>query len=284
MRRANFGPLDVAVPIVGQGTWELPLRDPAASSAKQALRRGIELGMVHIDTAEMYGDGAVETLVGEAIAGMPRESLFIVSKVLPSHATYKGTISACDASLRRLQTDYLDAYLLHWPGSHPLGETMGALEQLARDGKIRALGVSNFDVEELAEARSALRRYALACNQVLYHLGERGIEHRLAPYCRANDIAIVAYSPFGKSNFPSASSVAGRTLTSVGQRHGATARQAALAFLTREPQTFAIPKAARADHVAENAAAGDLMLSAGDVAEIQAAFPLPPPRRRLATS
>jgi len=176
----RFGPLDRAVPIVGQGTWNVPLRGARADEAKRALRRGIELGMVHVDTAEMYGDGGAERLVGEAIRGLPREQLFLVSKVLPSNASYEGTLRACEASLRRLGSEYLDCYLLHWRGGVPLGETMRALETLVRQGKIRALGVSNFEVDDLEEARAALEREPIACNQVLYHLGERTVERALA--------------------------------------------------------------------------------------------------------
>ena len=168
-----FGATGRDVPIVGQGTWNVPTSGARADEAKRALRRGIELGMVHVDSAEMYGDGAAERLAGEAIAGLPREQLFLVSKVLPSNATYDGTIRACEASLKRMRVDYLDCYLLHWRGSVPLGETMRALEKLVRDGKTRALGVSNFDVADLEEARTALESEPIACNQILYHLGER---------------------------------------------------------------------------------------------------------------
>jgi aryl-alcohol dehydrogenase-like predicted oxidoreductase len=182
-----FGPLERSVPIIGQGTWNVPVRGARADEAKHALRRGVELGMTHIDTAEMYGDGASERLIGAAIADLPREELFLVSKVLPSNATFAGTIRACEASLGRLRTDYLDCYLLHWRGSVPLRETMRAMEQLVRDGKIRSLGVSNFDVSDMQEAAAALEREPLACNQVLYHLGERSVETHEIPYARASD-------------------------------------------------------------------------------------------------
>ena len=271
MLQRRFGPGGPQVPIVGQGTWNVPVRGAAAEEAKRALRRGIELGMVHVDTAEMYGDGASERLVGEAIADLPRERLFLVSKVLPQHADADGTIRACEASLRRLKTDYLDCYLLHWRGSEPLGETMRAMERLVRDGKIRALGVSNFDVDDLEEAAAALEREPIACNQVLYHLGERTIEAHEIPYCREKNIAIVGYTPFGRGDWSDHRGA--HTLERVAAKHGATPRQVILAFLTREPGTFTIPKAATIPHVEENAAAGDLRLDADDIAAIDEAFP-----------
>ncbi len=270
-----FGPLDRSVPIVGQGTWNVPLRGERADEAKRALRRGVELGMVHIDTAEMYGDGGAERLVGEAIRGLPREQLFIVSKVLPSNATFEGTLRACDASLKRLGTSYLDCYLLHWRGSVPLGETIRALEKLVTDGKIRALGVSNFDVADLEEAQAALEREPIACNQVLYHLGERSVEQHELPFCREYRIAIVAYTPFGRGDW--ADGPGARTIGEVARKHDATPHQVILAFLTHDPIVFAIPKAATVEHTQENAGAGDLQLDDADVEAIDHAFPV---RRR----
>jgi diketogulonate reductase-like aldo/keto reductase len=239
------------------------------------LRRGIELGMTHIDTAEMYGNGLAEVMISEAIAGLPRDGLFIVSKVLPQNATYDGTIAACEASLRRLRTDYLDVYLLHWRGRHPLSETLRALEALVDAGKIRGLGVSNFDVADLEEARPLLQRHPITCNQVLYHLGERYIENELLGYCQSKGIALCGYSPFGTDTFPGPSTPAGRVLAAVAARHGAgvTPRQVALAFLVRQPPLFAIPKAVRLEHVEENAGALSLVLSDADVREIDEAFP-----------
>jgi diketogulonate reductase-like aldo/keto reductase len=266
-----FGPAGANVPVIGQGTWNVPTRGAAAEAAKAALRAGIAQGMVHIDTAEMYGDGAAEELVGAAIAGLPRESLFIVSKVLPSNATARGTIAACERSLRRLGLDYLDCYLLHWRGTVPLRETMHALERLVADGKIRTLGVSNFDVDDLAEARSVLEREPIACNQVLYHLNERTIEAHELPYARRHGIATVAYTPFGRGAYERAAGFA--TLAEIAARRGATPAQVVLAFLTREPDTFAIPKAASAAHTAENAAAGELRLDPDELAAIDRAFP-----------
>ncbi len=270
-----FGSGGRDVPIVGQGTWNVPTRGARADEAKRALRRGIELGMVHVDSAEMYGDGAAERVVGEAIAGLPREQLFLVSKVLPSNATYDGTIRACEASLKRMRVDYLDCYLLHWRGSVPLGETMRALEKLVRDGKTRALGVSNFDAADLDEARAALESEPIACNQILYHLGERTAETHEMPYCREHGIAIVAYTPFGRGDWSDRPGA--RAIDAIARKHGVTPHAVILAFLTREPINFVIPKSSKVDHVEENAAAGDLSLDAAEIAAIDEAFPV---RRR----
>jgi diketogulonate reductase-like aldo/keto reductase len=273
--RRPYGSDGPDVPIIGQGTWNVPLRGAAADEAKRALRRGIELDMVHLDTAEMYGDGGAERLLGEAIRGLPREQLFIVSKVLPSNASYEGTIRACEASLKRLQLDYLDCYLLHWRGNVPLGETMRAFEKLVTDGKIRALGVSNFGVEDLKEARAALERAPIACNQVLYHLGERTIEDHELGFCRTVGIAIVGYTPFGRGDWTDRPGA--KTIDEIARKHGATPRQVVLAFLTRDPITFVIPKASTLAHVEENAGAGDLRLEEAEIEAIDAAFPV---RRR----
>ena len=271
MIRHAFGASGFDVPRIGQGSWNLPLRGAAADEAKRALRRGVELGLTHIDTAEMYGDGGSERLIGEAIRDLPRESLFIVSKVMPSNATYAGTIAACEASLERLGCEYLDCFLLHWRGAVPLRETLRALEQLVAHGKIRTLGVSNFDVEDLREAHALLEREPLACNQVLYHLGQRTVETREFAYCRDHGVAIVGYTPFGRGDYEDRPGTA--VLERVAKKHGATVRQIVLAFLTRDPIAFAIPKASTVAHVAENAAAGDIVLDADDIAGIDGAFP-----------
>ncbi len=278
MRRRPFGSTGVVLPVIGQGTWNLERDDPAAAVA--ALRRGLDLGLTHVDTAEMYGDGRVEVLVGRAIAGR-RDEVFLVSKVLPAHASRAGVQRACEASLRRLGTDRLDLYLLHWPGRHPLEETLAGFADLVRAGKIRFFGVSNFDVDDLARAVAIAGPGAIACNQVLHHLGERAIEHALVPWCAARGIAVVGYSPFGSGDFPAPTSHGGRVLAEVAARLGATPRQVALAFLVgRSDVLFTIPKAARAAHVEENAAAGALVLGAADVARLDVAFPVRP-RRRL---
>jgi diketogulonate reductase-like aldo/keto reductase len=240
--------------------------------AVHALRMGLDLGMTHIDTAEMYGSGRAEEILGEAIAGR-RHEVFLVSKVLPSNASYEGTLRACARSLRRLGTDHLDLYLLHWPGGHPVAETMRALEKLVADGLTRYLGVSNFDVAQLQEAEQALGSGRLACNQVLYHLGSRGIERRLIPYCEERGIAVVGYSPFGKGHFPGPRSAGGRVLAEVAERCGRTPRQVALNFLSR--RAFLIPKAGAPEHVGENSAAARWELSADAAAAIDRAFPAP---------
>ncbi|HEY0383978.1 MAG TPA: aldo/keto reductase [Candidatus Elarobacter sp.] len=277
----RFGPTGRDVPVVGQGTWNVPTRGARADDAKRALRRGIELGMVHVDTAEMYGDGAAERLVGEAIAGLPREQLFLVSKVLPSNATYDGTIRACEASLKRMRVDYLDCYLLHWRGSVPLGETMRALEKLVRDGKTRALGVSNFEVTDLEEARTALETEPIACNQILYHLGERTAEGHEMEYCREHGIAIVGYTPFGRGDWTDRPGA--RVIEGIARKHGVTPHAVILAFLTRQPINFVIPKSSTIEHVEENAAAGDLRLEAAEIAAIDEAFPVKRRRGGLPT-
>jgi diketogulonate reductase-like aldo/keto reductase len=276
MREKIFGATGVMLPAIGQGSWDMPESGARKSEAMRAIGRGIELGMTHLDTAEMYGSGAVERLLGEAIAGIARERLFITSKVLPSNASYRSTIDACERSLRNLRIPYLDLYLLHWPSHVPLAETMRALGDLVRAGKTRFVGVSNFDVEEMLEARELLGDVPLACNQVLYHLRERGIEHDLVPQARASNIAIVGYTPFGRGAFPRASSAGGAVLERIAHKYDATARQVILAFLTREPGVFTIPKAASVSHIEDNAAAGDLRLDADDVAAIDRAFPVGP--------
>ncbi len=194
MEHRPFGSTKREVAMIGQGTWNIEQAD--SGRAIGALRRGLDLGMTHIDTAEMYGSGAAEELVGEAIAGR-RDEVFLVSKVLPHNASRNGTIAACERSLKRLRTDRLDCYLLHWRGSHPLADTVAAFERLSADGKILSWGVSNFDVDDLDELGQVAGAGKPACNQVLYHLRERAIEHAVIPWCEANGVAVVAYSPFG---------------------------------------------------------------------------------------
>ncbi|MBW2527793.1 MAG: aldo/keto reductase [Deltaproteobacteria bacterium] len=244
MQRRAIG--SVAVPFIGQGTWQMERDD--RSEAVAALGRGLDLGMTHIDTAEMYGSGRVEEIVGEAIAGR-RDEVFLVSKVLPHNASLQGTLQACERSLRRLKTDYLDLYLLHWPGQHPLEQTIAAFERLVERGAIRAWGVSNFDERELEQAYRIAGPGRMVCNQVLYHLEERAIEHAVASWCAAHDVAVVAYSPFGAGSFPSARSRGGRVLAEIAAAHGASAYQVALQFLLRDPGVLAIPKATRRAHV-----------------------------------
>ncbi len=278
MQRRSFGSTGRDVAAIGLGTWYL--EQAPRDAAVAALRRGLDLGMSHIDTAEMYGSGAAEERVGEAIAGR-RDEVFLVSKVLPQNASRSGTRQACERSLARLRTDRLDCYLLHWRGPHPLAETIAAFEALQREGKILSWGVSNFDMGDLTEALGIAGAGHIACNQVLYNLTERSIEHRVLPWCEQHGVAVTGYSPFGHSRFPGPSTPGGRALAEIAAAHAATPRQVALAFLARQPSLFAIPKAAGLPHVDENAAAGDLVLSAEEITQIDAAFPLGSPRRGL---
>ena len=269
MHFRRFGPTGRDVSIIGQGTWEL---DPNRRElAVAALRRGLEEGMTHIDTAEMYGDA--ELLIADAISGR-RDEVFLVSKVLPQNASTAGVIEACERSLSRLRTDRLDCYLLHWRGRIPLRETVAGFEQLVRSGKILAWGVSNFDVSDLDDALHVAGPGRIACNQVLYNLEERAIEHEVVPWCKRHGAAVVAYSPLGHGSFPDERSPGGRVLAAIAEDHDATPRQVALAFLAH--RAFVIPKASTPEHAAENAAAGDLKLSDDELARIDAAFPRGP--------
>jgi diketogulonate reductase-like aldo/keto reductase len=276
VRQKEFGRNGPQVSVIGQGTWYIDHGERATAVA--SLGRGIDLGMTHIDTAEMYGDA--ELVVADAIAGQ-RDKIFLVSKVLPSNASRRGTITACERSLKRLKTDRFDCYLLHWRGSYPLAETVAAFEQLASSGKIRSWGVSNFDADDLEEMQAVAGNGRIACNQVLYHLRERAIEHAVIPWCEAHGVAVVAYSPFGHNDFPQPRSKAGDVLQKIADVHKATPRQVALSFLTREPCVFAIPKASTPEHAAENAAVGDLMLSGREIAALDKAFPRGPKPRSL---
>jgi diketogulonate reductase-like aldo/keto reductase len=276
MRHQKFGSHGPDVSVIGQGTWYIDRGN--RKEAVAALRRGLDLGMTHVDTAEMYGDA--ELVVADAIAGR-RDEVFLVSKVLPSNASRRGTITACERSLKRLKTDRLDCYLLHWRGSYPLADTVAAFEQLVGDGKIRSWGVSNFDVDDLDEMLAVAGKGRIACNQVLYHLQERAIEHAVIPWCERNGVAVVAYSPFGHNDFPKAGSKAGETLQSIADAHRATPRQVALGFLTRNTSVFAIPKASSEAHAADNAAAGKLTLSESEIAALDKAFPRGPKPRGL---
>jgi diketogulonate reductase-like aldo/keto reductase len=274
MQQRQFGGAETSV--IGQGTWYLDHGD--RKEAVAALRRGLDLGMSHIDTAEMYGEA--ELVIADAIAGR-RDEVFLVSKVLPSNASRRGTITACERSLARLKTDRLDCYLLHWPGSYPLADTVAAFEELVRAGKIRSWGVSNFDTDDLERLQAVADRGRIACNQVLYHLQERAIEHAVMPWCATHGVAVVAYSPFGHDEFPSPRSKSGQVLQGIADAHRATPRQVALAFLTRDDQVLAIPKASSAEHAADNAAAGDLILSADELSTLDKAFPRGPKPRGL---
>jgi diketogulonate reductase-like aldo/keto reductase len=271
MERRPFGWTREPVAVVGQGTWNM--EQGPRPDAVRALRAGLDLGMTLVDTAEMYGAGAVEEIVGEAIAGR-RAEVFLVTKVLPENASRRGAVAACERSLRRLGTDRIDLYLLHWPGPHPIEDTLAAFEELRQQGKIRGWGLSNFDEEELDAARAAAAAPGGACDQVLYHLKERAIEHAVLPWCERHGAALMAYSPFGSGDFPGPSTRGGKELARIAKARGATPRQVALAFLLRRPAVFVIPKAASAAHVAENAGAAGIALDAEEIARIEAAFPL----------
>ncbi len=262
------------VPVIGQGTWEIEGTHESEARAIEALRAGLDLGLAHVDTAEMYGSGRAEEVVGKALAGR-RDEVFLVSKVLPSNASYDLTLRACERSLKRLGTDHLDLYLLHWESRHPIGETMRAMETLIDDGRIRFAGVSNFDVKQVKAAQTAMRHHRLAADQVLYHLKERGIERKLIPYCQSQEIAVVGYTPFGRGAFPRPNSAGGKVLAGVAERNGRTVRQVILNFLTRMPQTFTIPKAGDPEHTRENAGGAGWSLPAEDLAAIDRAFPAP---------
>ena len=266
-----FGPTGVQVPKVGLGTWYLEQADDKTAIA--AVQAALELGLTHVDTAELYGSGKAESLVGKALEGR-RDGVFLVSKIIPSTASRKGTIKHCEQTLKRLCTDHLDCYLIHWPGSYPLEETIEALEELVRAGKTRAWGVSNFDENELAEALAIAGPGRIACNQVLYHLEERSIEHAVVPWCEANGVAVVGYTPYGQHRQYPPAGAAGAVLKQVAERLGATPRQVALAFLTRRLDCFAIPKSTQLPHLKENAGGALLALSPEDLRAIDKAFPL----------
>jgi diketogulonate reductase-like aldo/keto reductase len=281
MQKRQFGTTGREVALIGQGTWNIDNADPSATIA--ALRRGLDLGMTHIDCAEMYGAGAAEELVARAIAGR-RDEVFLVSKVLPTHASRGGVVAACNASLARLRTDRLDCYLLHWRGSYPLHDTIAGFEELRAQGKILAWGVSNFDVSDLEEVRRIAGSGHPVCNQVLYHLQERSVENAVLPWCEENDVALVAYSPFGnKGTLPGARSSRGKVLQAIAAAHRATIHQVALRFLVRAAPLFAIPKASNPEHAAENARASELQLSEAELARIDQAFPVERNRQELPT-
>lgn len=266
-------PSGEAVNALGQGTWYMGGSAGRRADEVWALRLGLDLGMSLIDTAEMYADGGAEEVVGEAMQGR-RDEVFVVSKVLPHNASRTGTIAACEASLARLGTDRIDLYLLHWPGSVPLGHTVAAFERLQRDGKIRHWGVSNFDVEDMDALRAVEGGGAVAANQVLYNLSRRGIEHDLMEWCGSHNVALMAYSPIDQGRLLGKS-----VLADIAARHGATPAQVALAFVLTRPGMIVIPKSSTLAHVRENAGAGEVMLDQADLRALDAAFP-PPSRKR----
>jgi diketogulonate reductase-like aldo/keto reductase len=273
-------PSGAGIPVLGQGTWYMG-EDPAARPAEvAALRLGLDLGMTLIDTAEMYGEGGAEEVVGEAIAGR-RDEVFLVSKVYPHHADRRGVQEACERSLRRLATERIDLYLLHWRGNVPLAETLEAFVRLREQGKIGDFGVSNFDLDDMQEAAAPPGGELIATDQVLYNLSQRGIEWDLLPWCRERRMPVMAYSPLESNPLEQAGLLGRPELAAVAQRHGATPAQVALAWLLRQDGVVVIPKAVRPQHVRENRAALELAqaLRPDDLAQLDAAFP--PPRRRV---
>jgi len=266
-------PSGTPMPVLGQGTWGLGEDQSRRKTEVAALRLGLELGMTLIDTAEMYAEGGAEEVTGEAIEGR-RAEVFLVSKIYPHNASRRGGVEACERSLKRLKTDYLDLYLLHWRGSVPLAETLEAFQSLKQAGKIREYGVSNFDVRDLEEAVATPIGGEIAANQVLYNLMRRGIEWDLLPACRERGIPVMAYSPIEQGAM-----LGNAQLKLVASRHGATPAQVALAWLLRQPGIAAIPKAGNAAHVRENRAAVELTLTDDDLTELDRAFP--PPRRKM---
>jgi len=264
------------MPALGQGTWHMGESGQARGAEVAALQLGLDLGMNLIDTAEMYGEGGAEEVVGEAIAGR-RDAVFLVSKVYPHNATRTGVRAACERSLRRLGTDRLDLYLLHWRGNAPLAETLAGLQDLQREGKILEFGVSNFDRDDMLEASTLPGGAAIATNQVLYNLQRRGVEWDLLPWMHQQHMPLMAYSPLDAGPAETSSLLRNAALAAVAARHGITPAQLAVAWLLHRPNVVAIPKAVQRDHVEQNRAAADVMLSAADLAELDQAFP--PPRR-----
>jgi diketogulonate reductase-like aldo/keto reductase len=264
------------VPALGQGTWHMGESGTAAKAEVAALKLGIELGMTLIDTAEMYGNGAAEELVAEATQGQ-RDKLFVVSKVYPHNASRSGVPAACERSLQRLRTDRIDLYLLHWRGSHPLNETVEAFEKLRAEGKIRHWGVSNFDTRDMQGLVRLPDGANCASNQVLYHIGSRGIEYDLLPWCTEHKVPLMAYSPVGQGG----RLLQSKALATVAKRHGATPAQIAIAWTMRHGNVISIPKASEPQHVRENAAAGEISLTDADLAVIDAAHPPPAGRQSL---
>jgi diketogulonate reductase-like aldo/keto reductase len=265
-----------AVPALGQGTWRMGEDRRKHSQEVSALQLGLDLGMTLIDTAEMYGDGGAEQVVGEAIRGR-RDEVFLVSKVLPQNASRRGTVTACERSLKHLATEQIDLYLLHWPGSHPLAETLQAFQALAQQGKIRHWGVSNFDVDDMEELTRLSGGDAVVTNQVLYNLTRRGIEWDLLPWCQRNHVSIMAYSPIEQGRLLSHDS-----LDEVAKRHGATRAQIALAWVLNSG-AIAIPRARSEAHVRENRAVLDIHLTAEDLSDLDRSFPPPQRKESLST-
>ena len=267
------------IPVLGQGTWRIGEDRSERQAEIDALRLGLNLGMNLIDTAEMYGEGGAEEVVGEAIADRPRSETFIVSKVYPHNATRRGAIEACARSLRRLQTSYIDLYLLHWRGDVPLKETLEAFKYLKDEGQIRDFGVSNFDVSDMEEAYALPGGDEIATNQVLYNLTHRGIEWELLQWSQARNIPTMAYSPVGHRRDEQQRIFNHPTIKSIATQHDATPAQIALAWLLRQPDLVVIPKASHPQHIRQNRASLEIELSKQDIDELDEAFP--PPNRKI---
>lgn len=268
-------PDGTAVPAIGQGTWFLGERTSAAEQEKQALTAGIGAGMTLIDTAEMYGSGKAETLIGKTIADKKREELFIVSKVYPHNAGRKNIFKSCMASMNRMGVDYLDLYLLHWRGGIPLAETVACMEQLKKEGKIRRWGVSNFDTDDMEELWSVPNGKNCAVNQVLYHVASRGIEYDLLPWMREHHVPLMAYCPLAQGGDLKRGLYEHPVLKQIAANHQATVTQILLAFVLRDGDVIAIPRTGKADHALENAAADAVVLTAEELAMIDRVFPAP---------
>lgn len=269
------------IPVLGQGTWRMGEERTQRAAEIAALRLGLDLGMTLIDTAEMYGEGGAEEVVGEAIAGR-RDEVFLVSKVYPHNATRRGTVEACKRSLKRLKTDYLDLYLLHWRGSVPLAETLEAFQLLKKAGDIRDYGVSNFDLDDMENAIALHGGNEIVTNQVLYNLMQRGIEWDLLPWCSDRSIPIMAYSPIEQAPREPGGMLQNPHLKAIAARHNATPTQVALAWLLHQKDIIAIPKASNPAHLRENRAALELTLTNEDLAELDLAFPPPHKKTTLA--
>lgn len=273
--RTTMLPSGRPMPVLGQGTWTMGDDPSQRDSEIEAIRLGLDLGMTLIDTAEMYGEGKAEEVIGEAIRNYDRRNVFIVTKVYPHNATRRGAVEACARSLRRLQTDYIDLYLLHWRGDVALSKTLEAFQSLKDTGEIRDYGVSNFDVQDMEEAFALPDGEEIATNQVLYNLVHRGIELELQPWCRGRDVPIMAYSPLGNNAAEQHEIFRDRIIKAVAARHSVTPAQIALAWLLRDPDVIVIPKASRPEHVRANRAALDIKLTDRDLKELDQAFPAP---------
>lgn len=280
-RRVVRLPDGTMVPALGQGVWMMGDNPSKRAAELAALRAGIAADMTLLDTAEMYGNGRSEKLVAEAIQSTPRDRLFIVSKVLPSNAGRAKIFHSCDASLRHLGVSHLDLYLLHWRGGVPLAETVACMEELVQAGKIRRWGVSNFDVDDMKELWRVPGGDKCAVNQVLYHLGSRGIEYDLLPWLTQHQVPVMAYCPIAQAGELKAQLYTSPALQKVAQRHAATVTQILLAFVLRSGTVMAIPRSSSAAHTTENAAADAIELTAEDMEELNAAFPAPTRKMHL---